>query len=268
MDGKDVVPCLKELLAARPAVSQLPPQQQAEVQQLVLQYGHSLGLFHPMPVPVPVPFGVQVTFTQQPSQFSLKFAASFRKQLAACGSLEEMLNQWEGNIRAAFDPSLRVLQILEGSVVAVCESRVPLLHLAYRALEVMVNKPASLSSLEGFAPGPVRDSPSKITWLSQTKLQKALVAAPYVPEGLPRLLLQPAQVDKHDQPSETSSSSMSSSNGSQQSASEQPSQLDHDGSVPLTREDFLAIAQEFDDLRTVERIQKDPTYRPWIFENA
>lgn len=237
---------LKKLAAARQALSQLPQPRLAEAQQLLIQCGQSVGLalFNPA---FPAAFEVTQSFTFGPqvSHFGLKYGVSFDEEMKQHGTIQNIAQHWQEKIQMAFrDPTLHVVSVQKGSVILGCESLSPLPVLAQNAIRLARGiEKLSLPSLEGFAPNFVVNSHLKIDWVSPSKLKEHL-ALPAPPPAVA-----PSNISQHSAIPPVQQGSF---------APRQQEEL-----LPLTRDDYLMIAKKFGDRKTVERIEKDSTFKPW-----
>lgn len=200
-----------------------------------------------MPPPLPGFLDVSVTVSQghvvaAAGAFGLRFGAKYATERAKFSSDDLMRRHWETSLRTAFkDPSLRVLNLVPGSVIAMCASNMPVSLVVQCSLE-LAKATGGLPPLEGLGLTPnVHHGSHQIEWLSPTKL-KALLP----------LLPSPPTVQALPPPASTAL------------PSPQDALTPAVPSRPITREEFAAMVSEFNDTATLDRLSRDPSYTPWI----
>lgn len=173
--------------------------------------------------------------------FGLRFGAKYAYERAKFSSDDLMRRHWEMSLRTAFnDPSLQVLNLVPGSVIAMCASNIPFSLVVQCSLELAkTSDTGGLPPLEGLGLTPnVHHGSHRIEWLSPTKLKALLPLLPSTPT------VQPPASTALPSPQDALPPAV-------------PSR-------PITREEFAAMVSEFNDTATLDRMSRDPSYTPWI----
>lgn len=178
-------------------------------------------------------FGISVTFAPPQVAFGLRFSAKFAAERAKYSTHDSMRDQWQSKLRVALkDNSLCVVQLLSGSVIAQCTSNMPPQFLAQNFLALVKSPTPVLPPPEGFAVN--WSSGAQPAWLSPNRLRSLLLLESSIPSISQMQPSPPLQ-----EPAVVVTKS------------------------PLTHEDFEALASEFDDQATLERLRSDKDFCPW-----
>lgn len=148
-----------------------------------------------------------------------------------------MREQWELNLRKSFgDPTLRLHSLMRGSVLAFCQFSIPLPTIANAVFLLAQSPSSSLPSIDGVA----------VNWHQAPSIFMAPKALLRFTQSLP----QPPALP----------SSFSPLPAQNLIAPESPAAFT---TAPISREDYIKMATEFDDQATLERMRSDPSYQPW-----